>query len=76
MFKNIKQTAVHAISWKYFASRKSFLQMNGTWIHLYLTTIEILKDQTQKKNTCSDSTAETLEEYVICSKLTITTIER
>ena len=33
--------------------------MNGTWIHLNLKTIEILKDQTQKINTCSKSTVGT-----------------
>ena len=50
--------------------------MNGTWIHLNLKTIEILKDQTQKINTCSKSTVETLEQGVIFSKLTITIVER
>ena len=49
--------------------------MNGTWIHLNLKTIEILKDQTQKINTCSKSTVETLEQGVICLKLTLTTVE-
>ena len=50
--------------------------MNGTWIHLNLKTIEILKDQTQKINTCSNSIVETLKEREICSKLTITIVER
>ena len=59
-----------------FTSRKSFLKKNGTWIHLNLKKIEILKDQIYKINTCSKSTVETLEEGVICSKLTITTAER
>ena len=68
--KNIKQ------EWKYFTSRKSFRQVNGTGIHLNLKTIEISNNQTQKISTCSNSTAETLEEGVICSKLTITTVER
>ena len=45
------------------------------WIHLNLKTIEILKDQTQKINTCSKSTVETLEQGAICSKLTLTTVE-
>ena len=38
--------------------------------------IEILKNQTQKINTCSKSTEETLEKGIICSKLTITTVEQ
>ena len=38
--------------------------------------IGILKDQTQKINTCSKSTVETLEQGVIFSKLTITIAER
>ena len=38
--------------------------------------VEILKDQTQKINTCSNSTVETLEQGVICSKLTITAVEQ
>ena len=42
-----------------------------TWIHLNLKAIEI-SDQTQKINRYSKSTIETLEEDVICSKLTIT----
>ena len=50
--------------------------MNGTWIHLNLKINEILKDQTQKINTCSHSTVETLEQGVTCSKLTIRTVER
>ena len=50
--------------------------MNGTWIHLNLKTIEILKDQTQKINTCSKSTVETLEQGAICLKLTLTTVEQ
>ena len=37
---------------------------------------EILKDQTQKINLFSKSTVETLEQGAICSKLTITTVER
>ena len=49
--------------------------MNGTWIHLNLKTIEILKDETQKINTCSTSTVETLEQGTICSKLALTTVE-
>ena len=49
--------------------------MNGTWIHLNLKTIEILKDQTQKINTYSKSTIETLEQGAICSKLTLRTAE-
>ena len=44
-----------------FTSRKSFLKKNGTWIHLNLKKIEILKDQIYKINTCSKSTVETLE---------------
>ena len=48
--------------------------MNGIWIHLNLKMIEILKGQTQKINTCSKSTVETLEQGVICSKLTITIV--
>ena len=43
---------------------------------LNLKTIETLKDQTQRINTCSKSIAETLEQGVICSKLTITIVER
>ena len=50
--------------------------MNGTWIHFNLKMIEILKDLTQKINTCSKSSVETLEEGVIFSKLKITTVER
>ena len=43
--------------------------MNRTWILLNLKTIETLKDQAQKINTCSNSTVETLEEVVnICCK--------
>ena len=38
--------------------------------------MEISKDQTQKINTCSKSTVETLEQGVIFSKLTITIVER
>ena len=37
---------------------------------------EILKDQTQKINTCSNSTIETQELGVTCSKLIIQTVER
>ena len=44
-----------------FTSRKSFLKLNETWIHFDLKTIEILKYQTHKINTCSKSTVETLE---------------
>ena len=73
---NNKQGAVYATSWRYFTSRKSFLQMNGTWIYLNLKMVEILKDQTQKINTCSKSAVETLEQGVICLKLTITTVEQ
>ena len=72
---NNKQGAVYATSWRYFTSRKSFLQMNGTWIHLNLKMVEILNDQSQKINTCSKSTVKTLEQGVICSKLTTTTVE-
>ena len=43
--------------------------MNGTSIHLNLKMVEILKDLTQKINTCSESSVETLEEGVIFSKL-------
>ena len=50
--------------------------MNGNCIHLNLKMTEILKEQTEKINTCSKSTVETLEQGVICSKLTITTVER
>ena len=50
--------------------------MNGTWNHGNLETIKKLKDQTQKRNAWSKSTVETLEEGVICSKLTIKTAER
>ena len=50
--------------------------MNETWIDLKLKTIEKLKDQTQKRNAWSKPTVETLEEGVICSKLTIKTAER
>ena len=50
--------------------------MNGTWIHLNQKTIETLKDQTQKINVCSKSTAETLKQDVIYSKKTIATVER
>ena len=50
--------------------------MNGTWIYLNLKMVEILKDQTQKINTCSKSAVETLEQGVICLKLTITTLEQ
>ena len=35
--------------------------MNRSWIHLIVKVIEILKDQTQKTNTCSKPTVETLE---------------
>ena len=58
-------------SWEYFTSWKSILYVNETWIHLNLKTIEIL-DKTQKINRYSKSIIETLEEDVICSKLTIT----
>ena len=37
--------------------------------------MELLKDQTQKINTCSKSTIQTLEQGAICSKLTLTTVE-
>ena len=50
--------------------------MNGAWIHLNQKMIEILKDQTQKINTCSKTTVETPEQGAICSKLTITTVEQ
>ena len=50
--------------------------MNGTWIHLNLKTIEILKYQTQKISTCSKSTIEILEQGFIYSKLAITIVER
>ena len=50
--------------------------MNGPWIHLNLKTIEILKDQTQKINTCSKLTVGTLEEVVLCSNLTLMAVER
>ena len=50
--------------------------MNGTWTHLNLKVVEMLKGKTQKLNTCSKSTVETLEQGVICSKLTITTEEQ
>ena len=50
--------------------------MNEPWIHLNLKTIEILKDQTQKINTCSKLTVGTLEEVVLCSNLTLMTVER
>ena len=50
--------------------------MNGTWVHLNLKMNEILKDETQKINTCSNSTVETVEKGVSCSKLTIKTVER
>ena len=50
--------------------------MNGTWNHGNLKTIKKLKDKTQKRNAWSKSTVETLEEGVICSKLTIKTAER
>ena len=73
---NNKQGAVYATSWRYFTSRKSFLYMNGTWIYLNLKMVEILIDQTQKINTCSKSAVETLEQGVICLKLTITTLEQ
>ena len=43
---------MYATSWRCFTSRKSFLLMSETWIHLNLKMIEILKDQTQKINTC------------------------
>ena len=36
-----------------------------------LKTIEILKDQTPKIDTCSKSTVETLQQGVMCTKLTI-----
>ena len=48
--------------------------MNEIWIHLNLKAIELLKDQTQKINTCPKSTVET--QGVICSKLTLTIVER
>ena len=50
--------------------------MHETWIHLNLKMIKLLKEQTQKINTCSKSTVETLEQGFICSKLTITTVEK
>ena len=50
--------------------------MSGTWIHLNLKVIEILKDQNQKINTCSKPTVATLEQGVICSKLTLMIVER
>ena len=50
--------------------------MNGAWIHLNQKMVEILKDQTQKINTCSKTTVETPEQGVICAKLTITTVLR
>ena len=74
--KNNKQGAVYATSWRYFTSRKSFLKMNGTWVHLNLKMNEILKDETQKINTCSNSTVETVEKGVTRSKLTIETVEQ
>ena len=49
--------------------------MNRTWIRLNLKTIEISRDQTQKINTCSKSTEETLEQGNISSKLTPATVE-
>ena len=49
--------------------------MNEIWNHLNLKTIEILQDQTQKINTCSKTTEETLEQGAICSKFTLTTVE-
>ena len=57
----------------YFVEILSINEWN--WIHLNLKTIEILKDQIQKINTCSKSTVETLEQGGICSKLTLTTVE-
>ena len=50
--------------------------MNGTWIHLNLKMNEILKGQTQKINTCSKLTEETLEQGVTCSRLLIKTVEQ
>ena len=50
--------------------------MNETWIHLNLKMIKLLKDQTQKINTCSKSTVETVEQGFICSKLIITIVEQ
>ena len=50
--------------------------MNGTWIHLNLKMNEILKDPTQKINTCSKLTEETLEQGVTCSRLLIKTVEQ
>ena len=50
--------------------------MNGICVHLILKMIEILKDQTQKINTCSKSTVETLEQGAIYLKLTITIVRR
>ena len=73
---NNTQGIVYATSWRYFPSRKSFLLMNGAWIHLNQKMVEILKDQTQKINTCSKTTVETPEQGAICSKLTITTVLR
>ena len=35
----------------------------------------MLKDKTQKINTCSKSTVETLEQGAICSKLKLATVE-
>ena len=47
--------------------------MKGTWIHHNLESTGIQKVKTPSKNTCSKSTVETLEEILVCSKLTIET---
>ena len=39
------------------------------------TIIKIIKDQTQKINTFSKSTVETVEQGAICSKLILMTVE-
>ena len=50
--------------------------MIGTWIHFNLKRIKMFKDQTQKINTCSKSTVETIKGEKICSKLAIKIVAR